>query len=136
MAWAGGARHGDETDSLLKREWAPHCGAHSTLNSVRRCPTLPHPGGCSTIGAVGLSFRVRDGTGRFPHAVAAVTLFPALPRARPGVGGGGGGSLVAAVRWCAVLYSVVLCSAVPWGLLSGDRRVDAGSMVLVCCWCV
>ena len=41
---------------------------------VRRCPTLPHPSGCSTIGAVGLSFRVRDGTGRFPHAMTAVTL--------------------------------------------------------------
>ena len=40
---------------------------------VRRCPTLPHPGGCSTIGAGGLSFRVRDGSGRFPSAMAAVT---------------------------------------------------------------
>ena len=28
---------------------------------ARWCPTLPHPGGCSTIGAVRLSFRVRDG---------------------------------------------------------------------------
>ena len=27
----------------------------------RRCPTLPHPGGCSTIGAGSLSFRVRKG---------------------------------------------------------------------------
>src|SRR5690625_2668441 len=41
---------------------------------VRRCPTLPHPPGCSTIGAVGLSFRVRNGTGRFPHAITTVTL--------------------------------------------------------------
>ena len=40
---------------------------------VRRCPTLPHPGGCSTIGAGGLSFRVRNGAGRFPSAMAAVT---------------------------------------------------------------
>src|SRR6266545_2872981 len=40
---------------------------------VRRRPTLPHPGGCSTIGAEGLSFRVRDGAGRFPFAMAAVT---------------------------------------------------------------
>ena len=46
---------------------------------VRRCPTLPHPPGCSTIGAVGLSFRVRNGTGRFPHAMTAVTLLPAPP---------------------------------------------------------
>jgi len=36
---------------------------------ARWCPTLPHPGGCSTIGAVRLSFRVRDGSGRFPVAV-------------------------------------------------------------------
>jgi hypothetical protein len=34
----------------------------------RRRPTLPHPGECSTIGAGGLSFRVRDGTGRSPSA--------------------------------------------------------------------
>jgi hypothetical protein len=56
----------------------------STLMVVRRCPTLPHPPGCSTIGAVGLSFRVRNGTGRFPHAMTAVTLLPVPPR-----GGGG-----------------------------------------------
>ena len=33
---------------------------------ARWCPTLPHPGGCSTIGAVRLSFRVRDGCRAFP----------------------------------------------------------------------
>ena len=44
------------------------------LNCVRRCPTLPHPVECSTIGAGGLSFRVRNGTGRFPLAMAAETL--------------------------------------------------------------
>lgn len=41
---------------------------------VRRCPTFPPVQG-SIIGAGRLSFRVRDGTGRFPAAVAAVTLF-------------------------------------------------------------
>ena len=46
----------------------------SLCGCVRRCPTLPHPRECSTIGAVGLSFRVRNGTGRFPHAMTAVTL--------------------------------------------------------------
>ena len=45
------------------------------LNDVRRRPTLPHPGECSTIGAEGLSFRVRNGTGRFPFAMTAVTLW-------------------------------------------------------------
>ena len=44
------------------------------LNCVRRCPTFP-PGLGSIIGAGRLSFRVRDGSGRFPVAVAAVTLF-------------------------------------------------------------
>ena len=41
---------------------------------VRRRPTLPHSLPCSTIGAEGLSFRVRNGTGRFPFAMTAVTL--------------------------------------------------------------
>ena len=40
---------------------------------VRRRPTLPHPVGCSTIGAGWLNFRGRDGSGCFPAAVAAVT---------------------------------------------------------------
>ena len=44
------------------------------LMNVRRCPTLPHPPECSTIGAGGLSFRVRNVTGRFPSAMTAVTL--------------------------------------------------------------
>src|SRR6478735_611640 len=39
---------------------------------VRRRPTLPHPVGCSTIGAGWLNFRVRDGSGCFPAAMAAV----------------------------------------------------------------
>ena len=43
------------------------------LNCVRRCPTFP-PGLGSIIGAGRLSFRVRDGSGRFPAAMAAVTL--------------------------------------------------------------
>src|SRR5579859_4534557 len=41
---------------------------------VRPRPTLPPSPPGSTIGAGGLSFRVRDGTGRFPAAMAAVTL--------------------------------------------------------------
>jgi len=42
---------------------------------VRRRPTLPRGGPRSTIGAERLSFRVRDGTGRFPLAMVAVTLW-------------------------------------------------------------
>ena len=42
---------------------------------VRLRPTLPHRLQCSTIGAEGLSFRVRNGTGRFPLAMTAETLW-------------------------------------------------------------
>ncbi len=41
---------------------------------VRRCPTLPRGPPRSTIGAEGLNFRVRNGTGCFPYAITAETL--------------------------------------------------------------
>jgi hypothetical protein len=41
---------------------------------VRRCPTLPHRPRCSTIGAGGLNFRVRNGTGCFPTAMTTETF--------------------------------------------------------------
>ena len=46
-----------------------------------RCPTLPQPGGCSTIGAAGLSFQVRNGGWAFPrcydhHKIWCSTLSP------------------------------------------------------------
>jgi hypothetical protein len=47
---------------------------------VRRRPTLPRSGPRSTIGAERLSFRVRDGTGRFPLAMVAETLLRCLAR--------------------------------------------------------
>ena len=47
---------------------APFC------NDVRRRSTLPQGPPCSTIDAERLSFRVRNGTGRFPLAMAAETL--------------------------------------------------------------
>ena len=49
------------------------------LMCVRRCPTFP-PGLGSIIGAGRLSFRVRDGSGRFPVAISAVTLFTCVVR--------------------------------------------------------
>ena len=49
------------------------------LICVRRCPTFP-PGLGSIIGAGRLSFRVRDGSGRFPAAITAVTLFSFQPQ--------------------------------------------------------
>ena len=42
--------------------------------------------GGSIIGAGRLSFRVRNGSGRFPAAVAAVTLFSFQPLRPRGVG--------------------------------------------------
>ena len=42
---------------------------------VRRRPTLPRSLPRSTIGAEGLSFRVRNGAGRFPFAMTAETLW-------------------------------------------------------------
>ncbi len=41
---------------------------------MRRCATLPHPVGCSTIDVPGLSFRVRNGSGSHPWAKAAASL--------------------------------------------------------------
>ena len=53
--------------------------------NARRRPTLPHRHQCSTIGSEGLSFRVRNVTGRFPFDMAAETLlswvvFPTVTR--------------------------------------------------------
>ncbi len=43
-------------------------GGQRALICVRRCPTFPPVLG-SIIGAGRLSFRVRDGSGRFPAAI-------------------------------------------------------------------
>jgi hypothetical protein len=63
------------------------------LKYVRRRPTLPHSLPCSTIGAERLSFRVRNGAGRFPFAMVAVTLWRCVDRPvtawpKPGAGSG------------------------------------------------
>ena len=55
--------------------------------SARRCPTLPHPGGCSTIGAGGLSFRVRNGAGRGSPAMTTETSCRAVHDPPPCGGG-------------------------------------------------
>ena len=49
--------------------WGPSCYV-----LVRRRATLPHPVGCSTIAVPGLRFRVRNGSGRLPWAMAAANL--------------------------------------------------------------
>ena len=58
---------------------------------VRRRATLPHPVGCSTIAVPGLSFRVRNGSGRLPWAMAAASLQFFVVPARGGGGCSGTG---------------------------------------------
>ncbi len=54
----------------------PPWGRSSTgVLYVRRRPTLPQVPTCSTIGAERLSFRVRNGAGRFPLAMITETLW-------------------------------------------------------------
>ena len=67
------------------RSWVCGCETRGTARLWRavplgfvvlwRCPTLPQPIGCSTIGAAGLSFQVRNVAGRFPGAVTTTRLF-------------------------------------------------------------
>ena len=54
------------------------------LRVVRRCPALPPGRPGSTLGAGGLSFRVRNGSGRFPAAMAAATVSGCFPAVCPG----------------------------------------------------
>ena len=50
------------------------CSEGLPVRVMRRRATLPHPVGCSTIAVPGLSFRVRNGTGRLTWAMAAANL--------------------------------------------------------------
>lgn len=67
-------------DTLNKYMWLGMGGPRlvgclpGSSSVVRRCATLPHPVGCSTIAVPGLSFRVRNGSGRLPWAMAAANL--------------------------------------------------------------
>ena len=94
---------------------------------MRRRATLPHPVGCSTIAVPGLSFRVRNGTGRLTWAMAAANLLlygQTLGSAgvwRPG------NRMVDAMRW------FVLCSSRAHCRGDGSRRIDAFQPGLDCC---
>ena len=80
-------RHGDQAYAVRaprperagrNDERAAPKAARSSKMSRRR-PTLPPSRPGSTIGAGGLNFRVRDGTGCFPSAMATETVSPDLP---------------------------------------------------------
>ena len=51
------------------------------MELIGRLPTLPHTYACSTIGAEGLNFRVRDGNGWDPLARVTQSGFGALGEA-------------------------------------------------------
>ena len=83
---------------------------------------------------MGLSFRVRNGTGRFPHAMTAVTLAP-----HPFLGVGNlwlqhASCICGAV--VVLLFCCVFCSQAT-GLLVGNHIVDASSLVSLypALWC-
>ena len=94
------------------------------ISVLWRCPTLPQPGGCSTIGAAGLSFQVRNGGWAFPrcydhHKFGVQHCFPAPCW-------WGCGLIVVCIVVAAVLQSVVL-SPVCWVLFSVGPLVPVGS---------
>ena len=101
-------------------------GGQRSLICVRRCPTFP-PGLGSIIGAGRLSFRVRDGSGRFPVAMSAVTLFTCFQ-----VPHGVWGSVVF-WWWGVVVFVFVGCGCevfFPWfmGVCVSFRPVSASSL--------
>ena len=62
------------------KKWAsrePKARPGGPIRLKRRRATLPHPLECSTIAAPGLSYRVRNGTGRLTRAMTT-----AKPRSR------------------------------------------------------
>ena len=96
-----------------------------------RFPTLPHPLGCSTIGAAGLSFQVRNVAGRFPGAVTTTSLCrpPPLLLARRVAGcpgppcGGLGGGWVGRGSYSGCGSSVPPLVAVVWPVFVGPAGV-------------
>jgi hypothetical protein len=50
------------------KQKSPNLSTGAFLDLIGRRPTLPHTRACSTIGAEGLNFRVRDGNGWDPFA--------------------------------------------------------------------
>ena len=104
---------GRECFGYAKAPWGV-CSKGLPVRVVRRRATLPHPVGCSTIAVPGLSFRVRNGTGRLTWAMAAANL---------------------------LLYGQTLGSAglvAAWEPDSGRGYVDVsscGQTMLIAVWC-
>ena len=88
------------------------------LMFVRLRPTLPHRSQCSTIGAEGLSFRVRNGTGRFPFAMTAETLwsYKQWVCSRPYLGN------------CTVDASCIFFYATKVGVVSSHRLISTSQL--------
>ncbi len=64
---------GGECFGYAKAPWGV-CSEGLPVRVVRRRATLPHPVGCSTIAVPGLSYRVRNGTGRLTRAMTTAKL--------------------------------------------------------------
>src|SRR5215467_8395401 len=78
------------------------------IEDVRRRPTLPRGPPRSTIGAEGLNFRVRNGTGCFPFAMATETLWRCdLRRTQPPGREAGADRTSGAAQWTREQVSVV-----------------------------
>src|SRR3981081_2190807 len=86
----------------------------------------------SIIGAGRLSFRVRDGSGRFPAAVAAVTLFT-FQCPHVGWGGvfGGGVWVEFVVAWLRTLWCYTFSEPSWFVLCVSFRPVSASSLRLL-----
>ena len=100
------------------------CHPSPCLGVLWRCPTLPQPIGCSTIGAAGLSFQVRNGGWAFPrcydhHKIGCSTLSPLLV-----VGVWVDRGLYSG---CGCFACLFCCSPVGWVLFSVGPLVPVGS---------
>ena len=105
----------------------------SPAASVRvlwRCPTLPQPVGCSTIGAAGLSFQVRNGGWAFPRCYDHHKF--GVQHARPAPCWWGCGLIVVCIVVAACLLPVVLFTPFCWVLFSVGPLVPVGSRAHCC----
>ena len=97
-----GGRHQHSKHSASREAAGDTMSLAASVSVLWRCPTLPQPIGCSTIGAAGLSFQVRNVAGRFPGAVTTTRLF-VQHHPPPRVLVGGCGLIVVCIVVAAVL---------------------------------